>query len=103
MTRTAPSPPCRRRASALSRAWTCSSGWKAEQPDAPSGLYRLRFPVGQALEYRYQLALIVLHFHGVGTELDVLRDFLGLSPERAGGPGFHERDAHVNGHGDVAV
>src|ERR1019366_1706146 len=68
-----------------------------------SGRNGLRFPVGEALEDGYQLALVVFHLNSVGAELEVLGNFAGVGPECAGGAGFHEGDAHVDGHDDVAV
>jgi hypothetical protein len=66
-------------------------GWRKRQP--------VFLAVGQALELRHQFALVVLYLDGIRTDLEVLGHFPGVGPKRAGGGGFHEGDAHVEGHG----
>lgn len=56
------------------------------------------FAVGQALELRHQIALVVFDFNGIRADFEVLRHFPGLGPERARLCGFHEGDARVQRH-----
>ena len=102
--------PCRKRASAPSKAWTCSSGWRINRAIAAavrargySVWYLLRFPIGKALEEGYQFVLVVLHLHGVRAKFDVSGVLPGLRPKRAGLAGLHERNAHIDGHSDGAM